>query len=91
VPEEAIADYEWLHSDHPQSFREFVVPAAVLNRYPIVGIYPDTWLWMSGDFEYVGSLIDMRPLLARASGDIEPDENGRAAPTQSGFAQLQDH
>jgi hypothetical protein len=79
VPETAIADYEWLHSEEPQSFREFVVPAALLNRYPIVGIYPDTWLWMSGDFEYVGSLIDMRPLLAKPPGLVEADHGDRPA------------
>jgi hypothetical protein len=32
---------------------------------PIVGIYPDTWVWISGNFEYVGQPVDMRPLLAR--------------------------
>jgi hypothetical protein len=91
VPEEAVADYEWLHSDDPQPFREFVVPAAVLNRYPIVGIYPDTWLWMSGEFEYVGSLIDMRPLLARTPTHPEPGESSRLAPIAPGLAQLEDH
>jgi hypothetical protein len=73
VPEAAIAQFEWLCPDGMRSFREFVVPAEVLNRFPIVGIYPDTWLWFSGTFQYVGSLIDMRPLLAKAPLDGEPD------------------
>jgi hypothetical protein len=60
VPEAAVVDFEWSHPGHPHSFREFLVPADVLNRFPIVGIYPDTWLWVSGNFEYVGPLIDMR-------------------------------
>jgi hypothetical protein len=91
VPEHAVADYEWLHSDRLRSFREFVVPAAVLNRYPIVGIYPDTWLWMSGDFEYVGSLIDMRPLLAKVPSLVGPEDGAPPAPISPGSAQLQDH
>ena len=65
VPEAAIVDHEWVHPVHLRSFREFLVPADVLNHFPIVGIYPDTWLWLSGSFEYVGPLIDMRPHLAR--------------------------
>jgi len=66
VSEPEIAEFEWRRSRHPPPFRQFVVPAEILNRFPIVGIYPDTWLWISGEFEYVGSLIDMRPLLAKA-------------------------
>ena len=65
VPEAAVADFEWPHADRARSFREFLVPAGVLNRFPIVGIYPDTWVWISGNFEYVGPLLDMGPLLAR--------------------------
>lgn len=76
VPEEAVARFEWLRPENMRSFREFVVPAAVLNRFPIVGIYPDTWLWFSGNFEYVGSLIDMRPLLARVPSEGEPAAGG---------------
>jgi hypothetical protein len=72
VPESEISRFEWLCPDDMRSFREFVIPAAVLNRFPIVGIYPDTWLWFSGNFEYVGSLIDMRPFLTHAPGDDEP-------------------
>jgi hypothetical protein len=66
VPEAEIVEYEWARSRHPPPMRQFVVPADILNRFPIVGIYPDTWLWISGEFEYVGSLIDMRPLLGKA-------------------------
>ena len=65
VPEAAVADFEWRHVDRSRSFREFLVPAGVLNRFPIVGIYPDTWVWISGNFESVGPLVDMGPLLAR--------------------------
>ena len=65
VPEAAVADFELRHADRSRSFREFLVPAGVLNRFPIVGIYPDTWVWISGNFEYVGPLVDMGPLLAR--------------------------
>jgi hypothetical protein len=68
VPEAAVVDFEWVHPDRPRSVREFLVPAQVLNRFPIVGIYPDTWLWSAGNFEYVGQLIDMRPHL------VKPDE-----------------
>ena len=50
-----------------------VPDAEVLNRFPIVGIYPDTWLWVSGNFEYVGPLINMRPLL-RARHEDESAE-----------------
>jgi hypothetical protein len=31
----------------------------------MVGIYPDTWAWISENFEYVGPLVDMGPLLPR--------------------------
>src|SRR4051812_17951821 len=72
VPEAAVAGFEWLRPDNDRSFRAFVVPAEVLNRFPLVGIYPDTWLWSSGNFEYVGSLIDMRPLLAMTPHLAEP-------------------
>src|SRR4029077_14804884 len=65
VPEAAVANFEWRHPDQSRSFREFLVPADVLNRFPIVGIYPDTWSWISGNFEYVGPLVDMGPLLSR--------------------------
>ena len=65
VPEASVADFEWGPADQARSFREFLVPAGVLNRFPIVGIYPDTWVWISGSFEYVGPLVDMGPLLAR--------------------------
>jgi hypothetical protein len=65
VPEAAVADFEWHHPNRARSFREFLVPAGVLNRFPIVGTYPDTWVWISGNFEYVGPLVDMGPLLAR--------------------------
>jgi hypothetical protein len=77
VPEAEIAAFEWHRSRHPPPFRQFVIPAGILNRYPIVGIYPDSWLWISGEFEYVGSLIDMRPLLARAPphDDAAADED----------------
>jgi hypothetical protein len=63
VPEAAILQYEWMRLDRFRTFREFVVPADLLNRFPITGIYPDTWLWINGHFEYVGAMIDMRPLL----------------------------
>ena len=72
VPEAAVVAFEWLHPDHLRSFREFLVPADVLNRFPIVGVYPDNWLWLSGNFEYVGSLIDMRPILTKTPQDHEP-------------------
>ena len=65
APEAAVADFEWRHPDQSRSFREFLVPAGVLNRFPIVGIYPDTWAWISGNFEYVGPLVDMGPLLTK--------------------------
>jgi hypothetical protein len=65
VPEAAVANFEWCHPDQSRSFREFLVPAGVLNRFAIVGIYPDTWAWISGNFEYVGPLVDMGPLLTR--------------------------
>ena len=71
VPEAAVVEFEWVHPGPPQSFREFLIPADVLNRFPIVGIYPDTWLWVSGNFEYVGALIDVRPHL-KARSDNEP-------------------
>ena len=76
VPEAEIAQFEWVRSRHPPPYRQFVIPADILNRFPIVGIHPDTWLWISGEFEYVGSLIDMRPLLAKAPphDDIAGDE-----------------
>jgi hypothetical protein len=48
------------------------VPAELLNRFPIVGIYPDSWLWMNGRFEYVGAMIDMRPLLVHNAPTEEP-------------------
>jgi hypothetical protein len=90
VPEAEIASLEWRRSRHPQPFRQFMIPAAILNRFPIIGIYPDTWLWISGEFEYVGSLIDMRPLLAKSANDAtaegEPPEPARAA-----LPQFQDH
>jgi hypothetical protein len=73
VPEAKIAEFEWRRSGNPPPLRQFVVPAAILNQFPIVGIYPDTWLWISGEFEYVGSLIDMRPLLAKAPPHDDPD------------------
>ena len=65
VPEAAVADFEWRHPDRTRSFREFLVPADVLNRFPIVGIYPDTWVWISGNFEYLGPLVDIGPHLVR--------------------------
>jgi hypothetical protein len=65
VPEAAVADFEWRHPDQARSFREFLVPADVLNRFPIVAIYPDTWSWIAGNFEYVGPLVDIGPHLAR--------------------------
>ena len=74
VPEAAVVDFEWILPGRPRSFREFVVPASVLNGFPIVGIYPDTWLWVSGNFEYVGALIDARSLL-KARRDDEPFDN----------------
>ena len=77
MPEAAVADFEWICPDQLRSFREFVVPAKVLNRFPIVGIYPDTWLWSSGNFEYVGPLIDMRPAFAKAWRDDEPTQHAR--------------
>jgi len=80
VPEAAVAEFEWLRPDDLRSFRIFVVPAELLNRFPIVGIYPDTWLWFSGNFEYVGSLIDMRPLLAMTPHLAEPDATSREDP-----------
>jgi hypothetical protein len=80
VPESAIAAFEWRRSRQP--FRQFVVPAALLNRFPIVGMYPDSWLWIDGEFAYVGSLIDMRPLLA--GGDIAGQHS---APSPSELAQ----
>ena len=62
VPEAAVVDFEWIHP----GFREFLVPADVLNRFPIVGSHPDSWRWVSGNFEDVGALIDARaPLKAR--------------------------
>src|SRR4029453_4535706 len=61
VPEAAVVDFEWTHLNRLR--REFLFPAEGLNPFPIVGIYPDTWLWISGNFEYVGGLIDVRPLL----------------------------
>ena len=64
IPEAAVAGFELLDQNR-RSFREFLVPADLLNRFPIVGIYPDTWVWISGNFEYVGQPVDMRPLLAR--------------------------
>ena len=69
VPEAMVADFEWNHWGRLSSFREFLVPAEVLNRFPIVGIYPDTWLWVSGNFEYVGALLDVRPLLKARRDD----------------------
>jgi hypothetical protein len=95
VPEAAIAEFEWHRSRHPPPLRQFVIPAAILNRYPIVGIYPDTWLWISGEFEYVGSLIDMRPLLAKAPphddapDDVQDDEV--SAPLSSDSPLFQGH
>ena len=65
VPEAAVANFEWRHPDQARSFREFLVRAGVLNRFPIVGIYPDTWAWISGNFEYFGPLVDIGPHLAR--------------------------
>ncbi|MDW6021593.1 hypothetical protein SAZ10_07415 [Mesorhizobium sp. BAC0120] len=65
VPEADVVEFEWTFPGRSQTVREFLVPAAVLNRFPIVGIYPDSWLWVSGHFEHVGQLIDMRPVLAR--------------------------
>lgn len=71
VPEAAVAAFEWLHPLRLLTFREFLVPADLLNRFPIVGIYPDNWLWLGGNFEYVGSLIDMRPILTKPPEDDE--------------------
>jgi hypothetical protein len=85
VPESAVAAFEWRRSRQPQPYRQFMVPAALLNCFPIVGIYPDTWLWIGGEFEYVGSLIDMRPLLTRDASDII--EEDRAAPAASELVQ----
>jgi hypothetical protein len=69
IPEAMIVQFEWVCADPPRGHREFVVPADLLNRYPIVGIYPDSWLWMGGNFEYIGSMIDMRPCLAKPKDD----------------------
>jgi hypothetical protein len=87
VPESAIAAFEWRSSRYPQPFRQFLVPAALLNSFPIVGIYPDTWLWIEGEFEYVGSLIDMRPLLTKGASDLA--EEDPAARTTSELVQTQ--
>jgi hypothetical protein len=73
VPEAAVADFEWDYLDRLSSYREFLVPADVLNRFPIVAIYPDSWIWVSGNFEYVGALLDARPLL-KAGHDDQPVE-----------------
>lgn len=89
VPEAAVAGFEWSHTG-PRPFREFVVPAQILNRFPIVGIYPDTWTWLSGNFEYVGSLIDMRPILAEversheSGSPFQPVDGGLDAPLPKG-------
>jgi hypothetical protein len=90
VPEAEIAPFEWHRSRHPPPLRQFVIPAAILNRYPIVGIYPDTWLWISGEFEYVGSLIDMRPLLAKAPQHDDTAGDAAAAHISSGSPLLQE-
>ena len=71
IPEAVVAEFEWDYLDRLSSYREFLVPAEVLNRFPMVAIYPDTWLWVSGNFEYVGALLDVRPLL-KAARDDEP-------------------
>ena len=44
VPERDIAPFEWIEEE--KGYREFLVPADTLNRYPIVEIVFD---WMPGD------------------------------------------
>jgi hypothetical protein len=82
VPEAAVVEFEWSHAGHPQSFREFLVPADLLNRFPIVGVYPDTWLWVSGNFEYVGPLIDVRSLFKAWTDDEPVDDLPESAETE---------
>jgi len=36
VPEEAIADFEWV--EELKGYREWLVPAEVLNRYPVTEV-----------------------------------------------------
>jgi len=36
VPEEAIADFEWI--EELTGYREWLVPAEVLNRYPVTEV-----------------------------------------------------
>ena len=72
VPEAAVTEFELKYHDHARPVREYLVPAGVLNRFPIVGIIPDTWIWISGKFEYVGSLINMRPILTKTPREDEP-------------------
>jgi hypothetical protein len=69
VPEAAVADFEWSHTGPRRSFREFVVPAQILDHFPTVGIYPDTWLWLSGtsgrDGHYFVNIGEKRRLARR--------------------------
>jgi len=48
IAEEILAPYEWVEDDHP--YREWIVPAAVLNEARQVKI-ADPWLAAMPDFK----------------------------------------
>ncbi len=39
IPEEDVAPHEWIEEGHP--YREFLVPAAIVNRFPVRRILQD--------------------------------------------------
>ena len=39
IPEEDVAPHEWIEEGHP--YREFLVPAAIVNRFPVRQILQD--------------------------------------------------